>query len=333
MTHTQKKTLTEDLIDALINSDIKEHPGDVSGESPPPLSVHSSPSQDASIEAPPNDSDNGDKTIDLRALKNNPLMTSIKDSLSDPKNPSFEQNNDLPKSSPLLSQTTTLAPLEFIPPKSRQKDRTHHTQLNPSDSSLGFPSSNDAILVQAENLRVAQQYIVDLEEVIERLRRDNEALLAAGEVIGKRLEDQQAKNEQLQNAQKNQSENLINEVTILKDTLRFKEKQSQQFKDKIQELEGRLAGDLKKIRIRERELENRLEMIKVEYATLVRSKDQSILDLKRQIDKMSVEVENYRNKCQDLSQHIASQEERIRRTVKALRLALNQLEGPTDPRG
>jgi chromosome segregation ATPase len=63
---------------------------------------------------------------------------------------------------------------------------------------------------------------------------------------------------------------------------------------------------------------------------MVRTKDEMILELKRQIDQLGLELENYRNKAQDLGRQITEKQETLRRTVKALRLALTMLEGGQD---
>jgi predicted nucleic acid-binding Zn-ribbon protein len=96
---------------------------------------------------------------------------------------------------------------------------------------------------------------------------------------------------------------------------------------KIEEFETRLSSNLQKIRVRERELENRLELMKMESSAVVRSKDEMILEMKRQIDQMGHELENYRQKGQELNRQIDEKQETLRRTVKALRLALTLLEG------
>jgi hypothetical protein len=85
-----------------------------------------------------------------------------------------------------------------------------------------------------------------------------------------------------------------------------------------------------KIRNRERELENRLELVKVENQALLRSKDEYTLELKRQLDQSRLEIENYRNKSQELKRRFDDKQEILRRTVKTLRLALTMLEGEED---
>jgi len=98
-------------------------------------------------------------------------------------------------------------------------------------------------------------------------------------------------------------------------------------KGKNEDLELRISTNIQKIRVRERELENRLELVKMEGAALIRSKDEIILDLKRQIDQLGLELNNYRTKSQELNRMILDKQDILRRTVKALRLALTMLEG------
>ena len=96
--------------------------------------------------------------------------------------------------------------------------------------------------------------------------------------------------------------------------------------NKILSDETRLKNDFKKIRVKERELENRLELARAEKAALLRSKDEYILDLKRKIDQLQSELDNYRSKVLELNKNLDSNQEQFKRTVRALRLALTNLE-------
>ena len=102
---------------------------------------------------------------------------------------------------------------------------------------------------------------------------------------------------------------------------------------KSEELELRISTNIQKIRVRERELENRLELVKMESAALIRSKDEMILEHKRTIDQLNMELNNYRAKNQELNRLTTDKQEMLRRTVKALRLALSMLEGEEDQNG
>jgi predicted nucleic acid-binding Zn-ribbon protein len=115
-------------------------------------------------------------------------------------------------------------------------------------------------------------------------------------------------------------------LIIVKGTLQYKETEVGRARQKIEELEARLKSDFKKIRVRERELENRLELVKAEKTALLRAKDENILELKRKIDHLQSELDNYRGKVLELNKTIDANQEQFKRTVRALRLALSNLE-------
>lgn len=187
-------------------------------------------------------------------------------------------------------------------------------------------TSVDASLAQAENLKIAQQRILELEREVEGLRAENEELASAGEIIHSRADELGIRITSLEKEKTEQQESHQSEVLVLKGNLQYKESEVAKARIKVEELEARLKSDFKKIRVRERELENRLELLRAEKAALVRSKDEYILDLKRKIDQLSMELDNYRKKCLELNKTIEANQDQVKRTERALRLALTNLE-------
>lgn len=184
----------------------------------------------------------------------------------------------------------------------------------------------DASLVQAENLKLAQNRILDLEKEVERLRSENEELASAAEIIKTRSDEYYIQLGKAEKERQEVEESHRAEVLVLKGNLQYKETEVAKARLKVDELETRLKNDFKKIRVKERELENRLELARAEKAALLRSKDEYILDLKRKIDQLQSELDNYRSKVLELNKTLDSNQEQFKRTVRALRLALTNLE-------
>ncbi|MFN7730214.1 MAG: hypothetical protein ACK5P7_13730 [Bdellovibrio sp.] len=197
--------------------------------------------------------------------------------------------------------------------------------LTKSSASLAA-SVTEAQMLQAENLRMAQSRILELEKEVETLRQENELLASAGEIAKKRAEELFEKISAVERVKIDELEHAQMEMNIYRENLVEKDKELGRMRQKIEDLESRLAKDLKKIRVRERELENRLELSKMEKTALVRSKDDAILDLKNKVDHLFAELENYKHKCADLGQKVDGQHDQLGRTVRALRLALTHLE-------
>ncbi|WP_374029705.1 hypothetical protein [Bdellovibrio bacteriovorus] len=195
-----------------------------------------------------------------------------------------------------------------------------------SRGSANVMTSVDASLAQAENLKLAQQRILELEKEVEHLRGENEELASAGEIIRTRTDELTVRISALEKEKAEIQESAQSELLILKGNLQYKENEVAKARVKVEELETRLKSDFKKIRVRERELENRLELLRAEKSALVRSKDEYILEQKRKIDQLSQELDNYRKKCLELNKTIEANQDQFKRTERALRLALTNLE-------
>lgn len=195
-----------------------------------------------------------------------------------------------------------------------------------SPSSAYAPSAESS-LKQSENLRVAQARINSLEQELEHFRRENEKLASAGETMRRRADDLIARAETAE-AQARESKAILDEEKkVLRGQLQARDRDNQEMKGRLEEMELRLESNFKKIRVRERELEHRLEIIKMESTTLVSAKDKMILELKRQIDQLAHESEHGKQKTQELFNQYKEKQETIRRVVRALRIALTILEG------
>ncbi len=193
----------------------------------------------------------------------------------------------------------------------------------------GFASWGGGIesnLSQAENLRMAQEKILALENENEKTRRQNEELIAATEILKERSDLMTAQLTEYKGDRDNLEQSFKNELTLLKNHLVRKDTELKKAQFKVDELESRLKFDLKKIRVRERELENRLELVRAEKNAISKNKDEQILDLRRKMDVMQMEVDSYRQKCVDLNKQIENSQDSFKRTTRALRLAMANLE-------
>ena len=198
-------------------------------------------------------------------------------------------------------------------------------------ASSGYSSWNngggaESNLAQADHLRIAQDKILELESENEKLRSQNEELMAASEIIKERSDLLSSQLSEYKNDRDGLEDSFKNEVVLLKNHLSKKDSELQKLQLKSDELDSRLKFDMKKIRVRERELENRLELIRAEKNAVVKNKDEQILDLRRKMDVLQMEVDSYRQKCVELNKQAETNQESFKRTTRALRLAMANLE-------
>ena len=213
-----------------------------------------------------------------------------------------------------------------IPSLSSMPFRHAYMKKGPAYKSASELSSADIALAQSQNLKIAQSKIIEMEEEIESLRLDNDRLTVAGETLKERNEELISQLEEVRKSTKDELEQVWKEKEIISKILDEREKKINQLLSQKEHLEMRLESNFRKIRVRERELENRLELMKMEHTAINKSKDDIVLDLKRQVDQLSLELNSFRNRGHELNKQLNEKRETLQRTVKALRLALIMLE-------
>lgn len=201
-------------------------------------------------------------------------------------------------------------------------DRPSRLESAPVEGTRGIQAS----LYENEHLKMAQRKIEKLESEIEKLRIENERLASAGELFQKKAEESIQQRYELEKKSKSSEDRYVEERRSLFEKLETRENRIKDLEDRVSDFESRIANDVRRSRTRERELENRLELARLERLSLVGSKDEIILDLKRQIDLLNQEISNYRKKAAEMARVIEEDQEQFRRTVRALRLALTNLE-------
>ena len=68
----------------------------------------------------------------------------------------------------------------------------------------------------------------------------------------------------------------------------------------------------------------------MDEAAVIKNKDQLILDLKRRIDEISNESDNFRRKSQENYREFHKKQQTVRSVIRVLRIAITKLEGDDD---
>ncbi|MEI6093009.1 MAG: hypothetical protein WCQ47_04915 [bacterium] len=173
----------------------------------------------------------------------------------------------------------------------------------------------------------------ELEQKILKLEEDNKkqkALLDARKIeineYRTRIGDAEAENKKLRGELSNSESNIrinfeaqLNKATIIEEKYNNLAKAHEEMKAKIRR-------DIRKIRTREKELANKLDMMKSDSETLLVAKDHKILQLKQHIDNLEFEIESLKDKNVTLQEEAKDTEEKAQRVIKALRLSTSLLE-------
>lgn len=173
----------------------------------------------------------------------------------------------------------------------------------------------------------AQSRIEYLEEELDKMRSENQKQEVTTAALRAHSEEMSLRLIEWEKRYKDMSEKKDLELSQAREDLVHKTNRLDQMIKQNEELESRFEGEFRKIRVRERELQNRLDILKHEGNAVVRHKDELILELKRQIEKVNYEMENFRKKNQGVYNQVENQQDRIKRAMKALRVAVSLLDG------
>ncbi len=179
----------------------------------------------------------------------------------------------------------------------------------------------------SEALRVAQVRILELEKERDDLRNDVSELLLTSESLQKTTNELKTQLENAEHKQKQKIEILEEEKIVHQERLKAKEKELIEVRSKLDEIDLRFREELKKIRNRERDYESKNIIIKAESVAVFRAKDEMLMDLRRKLDQLQFEIDNYKSQTTKSNSIMDEWRERHARTVKALRLALSIMEG------
>lgn len=130
---------------------------------------------------------------------------------------------------------------------------------------------------------------------------------------------------------------LNDEIGELKDRMKLYDEKRMIWEEKIKFLQNELDKssqknkiDVKKVQMREKELEQRLELLKSDAETQIKNRDLKILELKRKIDAMEFDMESISQQEKKSIESRFELEDKLDKAIKTLRSAISVLETESD---
>jgi chromosome segregation ATPase len=181
-------------------------------------------------------------------------------------------------------------------------------------------------LKNADYIRFAQDKIKNQEKELLSLREEAQELALAGSHFKTLADEREQRNKTLEAKVSELQSTSIEEKRILNEALAAKETKVGLLQERVESLELELESKYNRLRVRERELESRLEILKQEQDAVFSSKDDMILRVKKQNNALTADLERLRSQAQKTSAQLQEKEDALRRTIKALKLSLTMLE-------
>lgn len=244
----------------------------------------------------------------------------------------------------LVSEDLNLDKIEFssdeVEEVIEEKPKRKKKEISDSKSDSEYQTSADL-------KEISSAYSGDIERLqatLSNLRSDREELLLK---IQKMEEDKVLQSRQSLSLRAELDEKKIEltiirkklneEILELKDSIKIHEEKKLILEEKNRFLSVELDKsnqknkiDVKRIQLREKELEQKLELLKSDAETQIRNRDLKILELKRRIDGMEFDMESISQQEKKSVESRFELEDKLEKTIKTLRSAISSLEEEND---
>jgi hypothetical protein len=218
----------------------------------------------------------------------------------------------------------------------REEKLPEMTSPNPSGRIMGqeLKEISGAYSIEMERLQATISNLrQDREELLTKIQKiEEEKMLFSRQNLSLRAELDEKKIELTIVRKK-----LNEDISELKDRLRIQdekkliqEERFKQLKSELDKVDQKNKLDLRKVQMRERELEQKLELLKSDAETQIRNRDLKILELKRKIDTMEFDMESISTQEKRSVESRFELEDKLDKAIKTLRSAISVLEEESD---
>lgn len=147
------------------------------------------------------------------------------------------------------------------------------------------------------------------------------------------LENTKRREESLRRDIQNLKERHEGEIQLLKNDLDDKmqrfgnvKSEASHLEQRQQEWKEKVKEDLRRIKLKEKELENKYELLKRDTQALLDSKDKHVLELKHKNDALDFELESFEERLRNANTILASISSKKNKLIDTLRLVMTLLE-------
>lgn len=177
-----------------------------------------------------------------------------------------------------------------------------------------------------EQQRQYQAFLKRVTQQLDNVTRRHRDLLTESELIKRREEkareeirEIKAKASEEAALLRNDYEERIKRTGNVESQVQDLERKREEWKDKVRE-------ELKRIKLKERELENKYELLKRDTQALLDSKDKHVLELKKKNDALELEMETLEGRLRKSNTVLSAIDQKKKRLIETMKLAITLLE-------
>lgn len=214
--------------------------------------------------------------------------------------------------------------------------QVNHIRTQPGEN----PLSSNQIDILKRYIELKESEVRDLRDQQQQYQQFTQknavkidTFIKQNRLLTAQLDEAQRNTDRLQAEMEEERREHLEQITILKSDFEEKLKQAGATQDQMKELirkreefKEKVREDLKRIKLKERELENKYELLRNDTQTLLDSKDKQILELKKKVDALDLELEQFDDRLRDSANILNGVGAKKRRLIETLKLAISLLE-------
>ena len=208
------------------------------------------------------------------------------------------------------------------PPIPESKQKTSYS---------GVPYSEDEMINLQSTIRKLREEHKFLHGENTSIQKDKRLLEQQLLTIEAELDELKIENTILKKRHGDQIDELNKQIRVLEDKKVITENKMKHLQKEFEKIEQKVRIDFGQVKQRERELENRLELISMDNDAQIASRDSKIIELKRKIDTLEFNIQNATIKERKTIDEKKYLETKIRDVLEILREAITLLDSDFDP--
>lgn len=183
-------------------------------------------------------------------------------------------------------------------------------------------------------LKSAREQVTALEDALRQERARNVETTHTIEEQRRKIENFDREKEAALEAVQTELNEARFQLKARTDKARLLENQVRDANEEIERIKERVRGDIRKIRVREKELENRLEIIKKDSEALIAARDGKIIELKRKLDLLEFNMDLLQDQYgreKETTEHLRERLAKVSQIVRVAGGLLDAKGNLTDP--
>ena len=208
---------------------------------------------------------------------------------------------------------------EHAPAPARPMGEPHNMDAEALKKYLALREQDVAAL--SAQLKTAKEQWGVLESQLKTERESNQEFQRQIEELQSRYTHLERERSGWADGEQKRAQELEFQLKMKVDKARILEQKVHETADEVERIKDRVRMDIRKIRVREKELENRLEILKKDSEALIAARENKIVELKRKLDLNEFNMDLLQDKYAKEKEQAARLKERLDRAQRAMRVA------------